>query len=115
MDFSIFRGDTVFLNGVVTQNNAVYDLTGCKMFFTAKIDPSLDDNHASVAVSSPTLISILAPTTGSANILIPSTLTSGLPITQLYYDVQIVDASGNVFTAQSGLMDIINDVTNRTS
>ena len=114
VDIDMTRGDTpVFLM------NFTADLTGAKIWFTAKHAHTDADNAAVIALSSPsTGISILSVgPPGQARIRIPSNATSALvtpalprPLT-LVYDIQLLEADGTVTTVQQGNLHIRSDIT----
>lgn len=109
----MYRGDTVTLNIVVSASGAVFPLTGCQMWFTAKwtyADPDISAIFQKIIGSG---ITITNPILGMATVVISPTDTSGLPPSKilLVWDCQVEDASGNVFTVASGNLIITPDVT----
>ncbi len=118
---SMSRGDSLsFLVPLVNPSTgAPLDLTGAKIWFTAKnnyVDP---DIRAVIALDSDTVsgngaVTILTPaTSGQARIDINPIATRAQPdgVVKLVYDVQVKDAAGFVTTVENGTLTIIPDVT----
>lgn len=114
VDIDITRGDTpVFLMDFTA------DLTGAKIWFTAKRAFSDADGAALIALSSPssgvTILSVGPP--GQARIRIPASSTQSLTVPappqplRLVYDIQLLEADGTVTTVQQGNLNIRGDVT----
>jgi hypothetical protein len=112
-DFTMTRGDTVNLAAVVTQNGLPYPLTGCQMWFTAKNYYTDPDASAVFQHTIGSGITIIDATKGWAQLVISPADTAPLPAskTLLVWDLEIVDSSGNVFTAASGSILVTPDVT----
>jgi hypothetical protein len=116
-DLTIYRGDTVKLNVAVTAGGAVFNLTGCTVWFTVKNQYSDPDNQ-SVFQKSTTNggITITDAPNGLCQVTIANADTSGEPDTKvmLLWDCQVKDASGNIYTVNSGNLIILPDVTKTT-
>lgn len=113
-DYSMYRGDTWELDGTVTAAaGGAQNLTGCKLWFTAKRSRSDADVSAVFQLSSPSGgIAIVSAAAGTFRITVSPPHTSGLTAKAvLYYDLQLEDASGNVYTLDSGTLTVNLDVT----
>lgn len=115
-DFTITRGDTISLTVVVTASGAIYPLIGVQMWFTAKNSLNDPDSAAVFQKTVGSGIVITGPTLGQATITILPADTAGLPSskTLLVYDLQIEDSNGQVYTAASGNLIVVPDVTRST-
>lgn len=113
LDLDLPRGDT----GRWLLNFNV-NLTGAKIWFTAKRAFADADNAALIALSTDTAgITITDALNGLATLVIPPASTSSLttptppaPLT-LYYDIQVKESDGTVTTVQQGRLHIRGDVT----
>jgi len=115
--YTMYRGDTFYATGrVLDVTGANYDLTGAKMWMTAKEDKDDADVDAIFQVSSPASgIDFTSPTTGAFTIIVPNTETEVLTDQAiLFYDIQIEDTDGNVFTINTGTITVLEDVTRTT-
>lgn len=115
--FKPYQGDTVPIRVAVTLNNAVYNLTGCKMFFTAKLDNAQDDEDALVKLDSVSgAITYPDAPNGIAVITLTPAHTNLCPVdVPLYCDVQVVDAANQVFTVATGKIVFRDQSTRRVS
>jgi hypothetical protein len=117
-DFKMKRGDTkVFDYAVVDEDGVAVDLTGGKVWFSAKKKSTDTDANAVIAISSATAaVTITAGTGGTGVITIPSTATTSLTVpTLLYYDLQAKTATGQIFTVADGELDVTLDITQTTT
>lgn len=115
------RGDSLsFAMALINPaTGAPLDLTGAKIWFTAKNNYVDFDSLAVIALNTATAsgngaITILTPaTSGNARVDINPIATRAQPdgAVKLVYDVQVKDASGFVTTVESGTLTIIPDVT----
>lgn len=107
------RGDT-FSRALVFLDYAglPYDLTDCTVYWMSKLDDDDPDEDAIQDYSSASEITINEdPTTGLAELLGPPEDTDEQAIgVILYYAVQLVDASGGVWTTESGTIEITSDI-----
>lgn len=111
---NFIRGDSRTINVTVTNADGTpKDITGGKVMFTLKpTDDTADDTAASV---SKTVTSHTSPTLGLSAVTLLPTDTSGLTVGTYYYDLQVVDASGNVTSTKQDTWQIIADTTRRTT
>jgi len=113
VDLELPRGDTGRWNLAFSVN-----LTGAKIWFTAKRAYTDADNAAVISLSTTTTgITITDAPNGAATLVIPPSATSALvtpppptPLT-LVYDVQVKESDGTVTTVQWGKLNIRGDVT----
>lgn len=120
MDFGFFRGDTRTLTLTIRKADASgpYDLTGARLWFTAKYKLTDADAAAVIALTSTGGgIQITNAVGGIAKVNILPAHTSGIAgkRTPLEYDVQGIGADGTVFTPSRGVVTILPDVTKATS
>ena len=116
-NFSIVRGDTYIEDLAVKDSaGAALDITGGKLYFTAKTSYNVADESASVALTSPsTGITITDAANGLARMIITAAQSATLTGGQTYvYDIQFKDVNGNITTLDSGSMDVRQDVTQST-
>jgi hypothetical protein len=117
-NFTITRGDTVVLTLTVTQNGAVYNLTGSTVRMVAKRNPADLDAAATFNKSSPsTGIALTDAANGIATITLSPSDTTGLPTGYkwiLFYDVQVTTAGGAIFTVIDGEILVKPSITETT-
>lgn len=113
-DSALIRGDSnIFTVTVTDQDGAAMNLTGAKLFFTAKYSRSDTDAEAIFQKSSPSNgIEITSAAGGLATVTITTMDTYNLTENiAAYYDLQVKDSSGRVFTATRGRLEILMDAT----
>jgi hypothetical protein len=110
---TITRGDTRDIDVTFTQPDGTpIDLTGGKVFFTANPDPEPeDDTGASIAVDTTVHTD---PANGRSRIKLAHSDTD-IPAGLYFYDVQFVDAHGNVTSLRQQRLTVIADITRRTT
>lgn len=111
-NLQIIRGDDVSISVTFTDSNGdPVDITGATVFFTAKSD--IHDADAD-AVISKEVTSHDDAANGQTTISIADTDTDGLD--GIYkYDIQLKDSSGSISSSIAGDLEILLDVTQRTS
>jgi len=109
-----YRGDTLSFDITIKdQNGNPVDITGAKLFFTMKEQPTQSDSEA---VVQEVVYDHIDPTEGHTKIIVPSSSTSILvPGKTYYYDFQLVDSNGNVKTLYAGKVRVLQDITQRTN
>ena len=108
------RGDTFQFTLTVTQNNAAFNLTSATIRMTAKWRYDDADVDAVFTVSTSTSgIVITNAAGGLATVTLVPSKTSSLPANRvdLYYDIQVTDASNNVYTVTDGTLIVLPDVS----
>ena len=108
------RGDTFVFTVTVAQAGAAYNLTGSTMRMTAKWNYTDADNQAVFTCTSPSNgIVLTTPASGIATVTVAPSKTSSLPANPvfLYYDIQVTDGSGNVYTVVDGILTVNPDVS----
>ena len=121
------RGDSRTLIIPVYQSDGVtpFNLTGCTVYFTlnAAQQPS-DDGTDSTAVIKKSVTGGFLTTYGSlptaaygwiAQITLQNTDTQPLTAQTYYYDVQLKDNAGNIYSLGSNQFSVIDDITTRVS
>jgi len=121
-DLEMYRGDSAVFRGTVTQvdEQEVVDLTGGKIYFTAKYSASDVDVNALIAIDSAgAYIDIDDPTTGVYLINLKPGHTTGVTLVSgrasLVYDVQFKDSASDVYTIDTGTLTILQDITQRVT
>lgn len=125
----MFRGDT-FVFDVQVYKAPVFgqpedsptppqDITGWKMWFTAKNQFPDPDRAAVVQLDNASIggIAFIQPTNGLAEVTMSPLATYGFadgPVT-LVYDVQVKDLSGRLTTVEQGTLTVYPDVTRALS
>lgn len=115
LNLRMVRGDTYIFDSAVVLNGEAVDITGCSFRVTAKYSYTEDDAEAVfIKTSNPVDgITILSAPDGSLRTQLAPADTNGLPSHQvdLVYDLQMLDATGNVFTLQRGILTVVPDVS----
>lgn len=117
------RGDTITLKIKVRQppdispSGAMQDLTGCKLYATLKLSTDDADPGLGQVTSPASGIVIDTPATlGTATATFPASVTDGLSTpTEVFWDVQLKDAAGQIRTVADGTMTVQPDVTRTTA
>lgn len=121
--YTMYRGDTLDIQIAVTSgvdktgSPKPVDLTGAKIWMTAKKSVADADGSAVFEVTTPVDVVVTDALGGLAEIVVPASLTTSLgdqPV-GLYYDIQVRLASGKVQTIEAGTLTVIPDVTRATS
>jgi hypothetical protein len=122
-DLEMYRGDYIAFRGVavLADDTDIYDLTGSKIYFTAKNVISDPDTAAVIAFDSDSdNIVFPDPLTGEYFIIIYPVDTTNMTLYQgprvLVYDVQIktADTPARVYTMDTGTITVKEDVTRRS-
>lgn len=134
MAYEMYRGDSLVLHLLVqqlqyptlpaSQTNPLVpvDLTGAKIWMTAKMNLTDADVDAVFQVTTPTEIVIADdPATGMAKITVPAAATKDVVFTKrnkdgsaqmpLLYDIQVKTQDGVIQTVSSGTLTLLEDVT----
>lgn len=129
-DYGMYRGDSLILYVQVqqlqdptqpcsiTNPKVPVDLTGAKIWMTAKEALADLDADAVFQITTPTDIIIDAdPATGRAKVVVPADATlavvfpTGVAQVELFYDVQVKTVDGIVQTVAAGKLTLTEDVT----
>lgn len=112
-DIKGVRGDTNVYNIVVLRQDTPIDLTGAKVWFSAKRQRTdLDADAIILLDSAGGGINIYDPLHGKLQVIVPPSDTEDLDEEEvLYYDVQLKEANGIITTIASGKITITLDVT----
>lgn len=101
--------DCEFKNGCVA-----VDLTGATLFFTVKTLANADNPDATSAVISKTITTHYDPTNGKTRIELTSTDTD-VSAGSYWYDIQLKDTAGKISSCEKGQIEVLQDITRRTS
>jgi len=97
-----------------SENTAAYDLTDHKIQLTIKergYDKDINDADAIYkGDSTGTDISITNPADGKFEINIPGNITSDWPLEQLYYELEIINASDEVIDSWISTIEVVSKV-----
>ena len=107
----IIRGDDCVLNFVFSQNGTILNITGYKIYFTAKRKVSDSDDNAVIKKD---WTSHTDPTHGVTQTKLSKTETSITPGIYVW-DLQIKSLSGDILSTLFGSLEVVIDITNRTS
>jgi hypothetical protein len=115
-DLVATRGDTNIYNVTVLRSDQPLDITGSKVWMTAKHFKTDADANAVFQVTSDTTdIDIYDPIQGRIQIHVLPIHTEGLLEDEvLYYDIQLKEASGQITTIGQGKLEVLADVTQAT-
>lgn len=105
----LVRGDDWTLKITVTSGNSVVDITGCTYWMTLKLDVDAADPGNLQVTATPA-----SPEDAAAGIVYinaPKESTSLLEPANYNYDIQQVDAQGNVQTLMIGRVKVVRDIT----
>lgn len=106
----LVQGETKRYGINVTFNDVPLNISGGKFYFTIKKDYSDTDENAVVQIMNDTFTS---PLSGEAEIVLPSTTTSAIPIGDYVYDIRFIDAAGNSTNIQGGTFSVYPTVTRK--
>lgn len=117
INLTMVRGDTQLFTVTCTQNGVPVNLTGYRIWMTAKYNLSDLDSaalfQASTAAGS---IALTSPALGIATVTLTPAMTNSISSSgaTLVYDIQIEDPGNNVTTVTTGALTITPDVTQTT-
>lgn len=113
VNLNIYRDRTFQFQIAVTQNGTTFNLTGAAIRMTAKYNYTDADGAAVFQLHVGSGITVTSPTGGLATVTIAPSNTSSLPQNPLtlYYDIQVTDASSNVWTVVDGTLYVTPNVT----
>ena len=103
-----YRGDTVYFNIAITDDaGSPVDLTGATVYFTMKKnidDPDPGDLQKAITTHTD-------PTQGKTQIKLDSSDTDNIDPGKYFYDFQVTLANGDKITIESGILEVLADVT----
>ena len=115
IDFEIIQGDDSAIQVTFKDEDGVaINITGYTVYFTVKKKPDADEDD-STAVLKKEVTSHTDPTNGITNIEIAKADTEDVEPRRYFYDLQLKDGSGKISSSKYGVLEIIPDITNRTS
>lgn len=112
----MFRGDTKTIDLAITdpKTGGPLNLTGAKIWFTAKGNVALADNQASIALDTDNGgVVITDVARGLATVTIQPILTRAFPDgpVTLDYDIQVKDGAAVISTIEFGTITVFPDAT----
>lgn len=118
-NLTVYSGNTIVLIHTITNAaGTAQDLTGCTLFSTLKYQRTDADGAALASINSPSsgiVISSPASAGFATSTYAASVTASFTSNTRLEWDLKLKDATGAVYTVDSGQINVILEVTNRTS
>lgn len=115
IDFEIIQGDDETITVTFKDEDGVaINITGYTVFFTMKKRPD-DDSDDSDAPIKKTVTSHTDPTHGITVVNLTSAETALLEPRRYVYDFQLKDLSNKITSSRYGVLEVIKDVTNRTT
>ena len=113
MALEFYRGDTKKLNLTFKKKDgSPWDITGATIWFTIKKDPNDDDDKALLQVSVSTHTD---PTNGKTVLTLSKDDTNIEPGFSYPSDFQMVDDDGNVTTLATPEVNVLPDITRRST
>lgn len=112
---TIVRGDDVSFTTTFTDaDGSAIDITGYTVFFTVKEAKRVvdDDTSDSAAIITKDVTSHSDPTAGVTIISLTDTQTNVTP-GEYVYDLQLNDGSDGISSTESGIFEVLADVTRR--
>lgn len=111
------RGDTFTLTVPVTSSGTAVNLTGYKAYFTVKPSINVTDNtnDDASALLQITVASVSNPTAGIITFSATATTMSAITPGSYFYDIELIDGSGNVTTIGPGPFILNGDITRAVS
>lgn len=106
----LYRGDDYPIPLTFTKNGAVEDITGWKIYFTAKHHDTDSDDDAVIKMD---VTEHTDPTNGKSLIFLTNGETGDLVPGKYVFDIQYKKADGTVKTVMKGKLKVLQDVTER--
>ena len=104
----IYRGDDItFKLTFKDSEGTAQNITGGKIYFTAKESSNEADSLAVIQVSSSTFSD---PTSGIGEVSITNS-ESNVDVGKYYYDIQYITGAGKISTVQTGTLEVLQDIT----
>lgn len=113
-NLKMVRGDTYSFRVTITQNGEAVDITGGSFTMTAKWEITDADANAVFQKTSPSGgIVLTTPASGVITVTLDPADTNSLPLhkVSLFYDIEFIDSSGDVYTVLYGTLSVVPDVT----
>ena len=115
VDFELIQGDDEAITVTFKDEDGVaIDITGYTVFFTIKKRPD-EDSDDSDAIFKATITSHTDPANGITTIDIPRDTMADIEARRYVYDLQLKDTSDKINSSKYGVLEVINDITNRTT
>lgn len=113
----MFRGESlVFDSRVTNENGAPYDLTGAKLWMTAKYTYAHQDSDAVFQLTTGDGITIQNAVQGKIEVNVDPTRTRLMPdgINNLVYDIKLKDQNGRQLIIEAGTLKVKPSATRAT-
>ena len=114
---TIIRGtDNTFAVAFTDGNGAPIDLTDQKVYFTVKSADNIDETDITDADALIQVTAVLNadPTTGLATVVLTNEDTD-VPAGNYLWDLRLITNTGVITNTQSGEIDILDPITNKTT
>lgn len=110
---AIYRGDTLEQPFEYQRAGVGFSLVGCSVYFTVKSDPKAPDASAEFQGDhTDGGIVVTDALTGKAKMVMTAAQTGTLVPGKVYYwDVQVIEADGGIYTPLSGKLKVQRDIT----
>lgn len=118
---TMVRANDFTFTGAVTLNGAALNLTGSGMWMTAKYSYGDPDASAVFQIKSASLggsdITYTDAANGLISVTVPKTATSTVPwnVTNLVYDLKLIQSGGALRTLATGTLIVLPEVTRATA
>jgi len=112
----VYRGDTIVIDAIITQDSSPVNLTGYSIYATFKVNITDEDNAATtIQKSIGSGITVVNAATGQIRItLVPSDTSSNTTEITYKVDIQLKSATNVVSTPDDGTLTVSLDVTKTT-
>jgi hypothetical protein len=116
-NISMYRGDSKLIRLYIKDEaNADYNLSSCKVWFTAKASKTQQDIDALMLKSTDDDITVVDSVGGELLVeFFPADTDSLTAAGSYFYDIQLKDASGRVWTVGEGTLNVLLDITRTTA
>ena len=108
---SLYSGDSRDYHLTFTDSNGdAINITGWKVYFTAKLNYADSDEDAVIKKD---ITTHTDPANGKTTISLTNGNTAELDARNCWYDIQVKKNNGDILTVLSGRIEILRDITRR--